>query len=517
MTPEDSGPAKVGPAHVCDRGATSERPLCLYAPSCSAGRVRDDGNGACDPAPPGWIDAWHRGLGLSGPRSCDTLITMHGRRSPRMMYLIGLPVCWFHLMACGPDRECDSNFIDPRGGAADGICTKQPGTYKYCESSGGGQFSTSAASTRWVTEKCPGLEPVCEPLHRAGLDTGHTCQDAFEGQPCDVVELLPSAAASGLYSRDEMLLSDIDFDGDLDLLFLADRSEEGDSTLWLSVQSGAGQFAESTLLAEYDSAIAYRLRAGQIDGRGWRDVAVWMGRTDITLLFPDRDPERTSSEVSIDGFADLDGDGVDEAVVDSDAELEIHRDLLGPSHDVQVVETGTESWLGIRADDVDADEDIDLIVGSPMTRALLVVSDGGLEPIWTGSAVVADFDGNGVADAASRDVVNMDVGTGSTGRALQFRDTAYRGFRYVGDVNGDTNLDLVEPLYRPGSHEPPNQRISVFLGDGTGQLADPVIYDMADYVVAFGLADIDGDGRADLIAADEDGAVFYAPGTCQGT
>lgn len=437
---------------------------------------------------------------------------------PRQRASLCLGLCWIWLIcACDDDRECDSHFRSDDLSATDGICTGDPGVFKYCDSTGGGQFSESAASTRWVRETCPGVEPVCTPLDRSGREVGHTCADAFEGEPCEAAELLPPPTDQGLVTRDEFHAVDIDQDGDLDLVFLADRDQKRGAQLWVALQAAALDFSDARKLVEYGVG-AFRLSVGQVDGQGWLDAAAQVGDgTELVLLGVNGDLERTTFDESVVGLADVDDDGLAEAFVKRGAALDIHHDFLGTQRRVDRAATEvTERWSSVHGVHLGGDGRLDLVATWGLDAALLLATTAGYERVWEGTAVLGDLDGDAVADAVLPTLVRLGVGTGEATAEVPIPSTAYGGFQFIGDVDGDGHADVVEAMYPPDADNPlPNTSASVLLGDGTGQLGDPTVVKLAaDSFDVIELVDLDGDGRADLLGVDGSGSVRLARGAC---
>ena len=115
---------------------------------------------------------------------------------------------------------------------------------------------------------------------------------------------------------------------------------------------------------------------------------------------------------------------------------------------------------------------------------------------------VADLNGDGAADlvVADKDNGTVDVvlGDGNGGflpqTNLATADTLPLSVA-VGDLNGDGKLDLVS-----GSAMAQDGSVSVFLGNGNGTFQGQVPYSVPGASNAVALADLNGDGKADLVA-----------------
>src|SRR5207253_8037192 len=115
----------------------------------------------------------------------------------------------------------------------------------------------------------------------------------------------------------------------------------------------------------------------------------------------------------------------------------------------------------------------------------------------------ADVNNDGVADiVATTDDGTISLAIGSADGT--FREAhALSGNVYLpatlraADMNGDGNVDLVVSDFRAST-------LYVFYGDGTGNFAQPRTIDAGGAVNTFAIADVNGDGRNDVVTANND-------------
>jgi hypothetical protein len=84
----------------------------------------------------------------------------------------------------------------------------------------------------------------------------------------------------------------------------------------------------------------------------------------------------------------------------------------------------------------------------------------------------------------------------------------------VGDFNGDGKADLV---VSSSSVNPGTGNVAVLLGRGDGTFQAPASYTAASYPYSVGVADLNGDGRLDMVVANADGNISVFIGNGDGT
>jgi FG-GAP-like repeat len=216
------------------------------------------------------------------------------------------------------------------------------------------------------------------------------------------------------------------------------------------------------------------------------------------------------------GTGDIDGDGDDDVAVTADGGIDLYRQsgggLTGPSFLSTLGGPGDLHWWGdVRIADMNGDDHADLVVAGP--QRLMVypgVGDGGFGdpiPVAEGprDVEVGDVDEDGDLDVVAW--VGADVETytqtATDTYELRTRDTLpleHGQFTYavaLGDLTGDGRGDMAVTV----GGNIPYSRLYVYPQTTTGLYSAPVVYPVRDLPEPLALADMNGDGRKDVVMA----------------
>ncbi|MCY1056181.1 VCBS repeat-containing protein [Nannocystis sp. SCPEA4] len=341
----------------------------------------------------------------------------------------------------------------------------------------GRDWNAFGTATRVSQSRCDGV--VVAELDGDGRPDAITLAERF-GEPVAEVQLghalawLPQLVPGGTTtaSNRPRALAVADFDGD-GLPDLAASGVDG-----LQVLRGGPQavLRPAPALAQR-AAVAGGLELGDVDGDGRDEVAAFGLGGDVGLGEFDRSgalgPVRYDMSMKTGGddgqsarrqlLLDVDGDGADELLVGRTWQDGFVSELLrvrgGRWERATEVPHAIASYGPVRAGDLDGDGDDEVVYVH--TTGMLVMHAGG--PDGLGPPQIGPF-----------------VGDGALGLDL-------------GDVDGDGRLDAVLSTW--------DQDVAVFPGDGRGGfVAAPQTWSMGWTTGAIGVADLDDDGSADLLA-----------------
>jgi hypothetical protein len=334
----------------------------------------------------------------------------------------------------------------------------------------------------------------------------------------------------------DLEVGDFDRDGDLDLVVShAGQFWEGQS-FSLFRNNGSGAFVEQRYFLS--EAGPTGLAAGDFDGDGWLDVAFAhdayiVSNNKVTVVFNDRGGGFGAEQVYTiasgtyklaAGDVDRDGD-VDLVVAHETDRISVMRNSAGRFDDTTTYPSIDTSYFCLypaaTLADVDNDGDLDILyssfgTGGNLTGALALYRNDGAgrfaspERVALGAQIngaidiaVADLTGDGWPDiAATTETTHKWALVASDGRggftaARQLRAGEAPIAVELADLDGDGRLDVI--VVARDSLE-----ACVYLNPGGGQFVQPPVIDMVDQSLApvsysnLAWGDIDGDGDVDL-------------------
>jgi hypothetical protein len=329
-----------------------------------------------------------------------------------------------------------------------------------------------------------------------------------------------------------LLAADLNGDGKLDLI----------SGQHVYLGNGDGTFQVKPF-AGNDGSVA----VGNFEGNGSIDVIStypFFDNTDVTLYHGRGDGTFQSlSTVTLpifsqpNGFgsiitsavADLNGDGKPDLVVSGDGAAVLLN--TGGKFGTPDILPLDNSAVSVAIGDANGDGKPDILVGSgPDTVAVLGNGDGTfqtplLDPdlnitIGGGNVyqvrTVADINGDGIPDVVRLGNGSLQValgrGDGSLGTFTPVESTSFNDNIFVADLNGDGIPDLV--LFQHGRAN----ALAVLLGKGNGTFGpEQVITSSRSDISVAALADVNGDGKPDLIEATSTGDLIVRLGVGDGT
>lgn len=301
-------------------------------------------------------------------------------------------------------------------------------------------------------------------------------------------------------------LADLDGDGDLDVAVTDSDALTVGNTVSVYLNDGTGNFgARQAVSVGTGAVVPVGIVAGDFDGDGDKDLAVaafrYSGGGSNVVLLRNNGNGTFAAPVVLPtaaapydiAAADLNGDGHPDLVVGHDASkvtVLINNGAGSFAPAITYAGLGPESgnaFPAVSLADVDRDGDIDVFYGSTAT------SDG-----TTGHIVQLRNNGAGqLTRDADIPLVIYSVGPADLTAA---------------DLNGDGAVDLVAASYDGRSSD----GVYVILNNGTGGFGNAVLYPAGQITAAVAAADLNGDGKVDVLTADSYSnavTVRFNPGT----
>jgi hypothetical protein len=362
-------------------------------------------------------------------------------------------------------------------------------------------------------------------------------------------------------------LADVNGDGKPDLLVpnaCTSASDCANGSVSVLLGNGDGTF-QSALSFSSSGEGAESIAVADVNGDGKPDllvanvcasandctsgsVSVLLGNGDGAFQSALSYSSGGQSAVSI-AVADINGDGRGDAVVanmcgsDGDCSHGVVSTLLGNGdatfQAALSYNSGGTSAVSVAVADINGDHKADVLVANSGDRngdsldgsvasVLLGNGDGTLQPAISyasggfavSSVAVADIDGDGNPDVvlANQCIDPNTCTTGAVSVLLGHGDGTLRGgvnysasawFSYsvaIADVNGDGKVDLLLASACNDSNSCSYGTASVLLGNGDGTFQTGISYDVgAQDAFSVVAADVNGDGKADLLVGNECG------------
>jgi len=314
-----------------------------------------------------------------------------------------------------------------------------------------------------------------------------------------------------------VVAADFNGDGKLDLAVLASQS------LAILEGNGKGQFRPkvSYSLPDGIGGVGISLAAGDLNGDGNLDlvalhntstnnVAVFMGNGDGTFQAPSFYTVGVFPETVV--VADFNGDGKPDFAVSTYEVSNISIFLNnGNGTFTPVTPIAVNAQSGFTAADFNGDGKADLAV---TTGIMLSNGDGTFQPALPypggdtiGFPIVADFNGDGIPDLAGNTQGDLGVFLGKGNGAFQPPNvlSGWSGGPFaIGDFNGDGKVDLASTGFNSAY---------VFLNNGQGGLTPPAMSAEATYgVEALAVGDFNGDGKLDIVTAGSGTTILLGNG-----
>jgi hypothetical protein len=305
--------------------------------------------------------------------------------------------------------------------------------------------------------------------------------------------------------RDGFALADVDGDGRLDLVHGPPRKAGGGPVVFLG--DGRGSWRRWTAAAFPPLPYEYGdVRAHDLNGDGIPDLALAMHLRGVVALLGDGRGGFTASTRGLDlasdggaarfssralGVADVDGDGRADLVALGDGPR-LARDARAASAEA----TGAAIYLN---------------AGASWRRSPAAAARG----LFGNSLAVADFDGDGRPDLAvasgavgRRDVVQLAAPDGGW-RAVELPLPERAVVRAVaaGDVDGDRRAELAVAWAAPAANGW-HSGVDLFPGGGAWTRRPLVVLPSVEGASALALGDVDGDGRGDVVALTATGETW---------
>jgi hypothetical protein len=324
-------------------------------------------------------------------------------------------------------------------------------------------------------------------------------------------------------------VADLNGDGTADLV-VADR---GSKSVRVPLGNGDGTFQSGGKFGVGSSPVA--VAVADVNGNGPLDLVLAnAGSNSVSVLLNDRAPAGTGTFPGRQDFgvgfnpfavvvADVNGDGRPDLVTANGSSVSV---LLGNGNGT--IQSTANFAVGadpfsVAVADVNGDGRLDLVTANGNSKSVSVLLGNGNGTFQSAmnfgisgvgayprSVAVADVNGDGHPDIITADAdsffgtvsVLLGNGDGTFQSAVNFAVGAEPYSVAVADVNGDGHPDLVTANF--GSANEGGSSVSLLLGNGNGTFRSAVNFGFVYRASSVVVADVNGDGRPDLVVASGD-------------
>jgi hypothetical protein len=309
----------------------------------------------------------------------------------------------------------------------------------------------------------------------------------------------PVAHEAGPYGASSVSAGDVDGDGKLDLIVASSCSTCTDGVVTVLFGNGDGTFQSAVAYSSGGSGADF-LAMGDLNGDGKSDVVVTNGAGVGVLLGngngtfeAGRSYGPWSGSVDSTVAGDVNADGKLDLIIvslchsHSDCNSGSVAVLLGNGDGTfqaaMNYSSGGALPLSVGLGDVNGDGKLDLIVANQCASNSNCPNDP------SSAGVLGLLLGNG---------------DGTFQPPVVYGSGGYRANSVaVGDINGDGNLDLVVANTCASGNSCANGMLGVLLGNGDGTFQPPVSYDSGgSKAQSVAVKDVNGDGKLDLVVVD---------------
>ncbi len=313
----------------------------------------------------------------------------------------------------------------------------------------------------------------------------------------------------GSFASRDLSFSDIDDDGDLDLL--VGNSFSYPNRVWFN--DGNGNFTDSG--QELGNQVSYGIEIADVTGDGLDDFIAVNANGRTNIWFNDGDGTFIDSNQSLGNgdsqnasAADIDGDGdLDLLITTGGIDSVLFNDGSGQFSSGYDLGEGSDTERSAQLADVNDDGLLDLTLAATNELPLeMYYNTGGLILDSSGSlvALVSDTNSDGLEDLTFYSPSTVLENDGSYSFTVKESDwtsslSSYSGEGAFGDFDGDGDLDI-----HVGGTQTNTNRI--WLNDGSGQYSLEQTINETASSRATAVGDVDGDGDLDILVANFDGA-----------